>query len=319
MIIDQLLYKHFGNEAESLSIINYYKETKCPVRLLLPPACLKEEEFEKEKCKEVFRQISTGRQMTPYRLIQHIVSTHGFKVDYVSFIIERGWFGRNAPYHWGRVDPRLKRLIDRLMGQVYGFAGYHPQVEKRKQAFRTRFMNIIREVANDGEARLDEQAMGGGVLPHPGRRDFVNLSTGRPVVIYHANPVFEAQKGVTVYVDVSGSMDNEMPRVFAALDSIKEFVNFPLYAFSTRVHPVTRRNLESRDVLSTGGTEFDCVAEHAIKHRHEKLLLITDGYSDINSAYARTLKQNHQVVTLLSRHSTKNEVEKFSREVVELE
>ncbi len=319
VIIDQLLYRHFGGEAGSLGIINYYKETKCPVRLLLPPVCLKEEEFEKESCKEVFRQISAGRQMTPYRLIQHLVSAHGFKIDHVSFIIERGWFGGNAPCHWGRVDARFKRLADRLLGQVYGCAGFHPQVEKRKQAFRTRFMNIIRDVANDGEARIEEQASGGGVLPHPGRRDFVNLSTGMPVVIYHANPVFEAQKGITVYLDVSGSMDNEMPKVFAALDSIKEFINFPIYAFSTRVHPVTRRNLESRDVLSTGGTDFDCVAEHAIRHRNEKLLLITDGFSDINPAYARTLKVNHQAVTLLSRHGTREEVKRFSREVVELE
>jgi len=317
IIINQILYTHFGAEAHNLRIVDFYKDAKCPMRLLLPPSRLREEEFEKEPCKELFRQISSGRHMTPYRLVQHLVSAHKDGCDYRGMIEVFGWT-RFRTHRW-KNDPLLNEFARRVLGEMKGGPEYCPVVARRQAAFRTRFMNIIRDIANDGEARLEEQARGGGVLPHPGRRDFVNLSTGRPVVIYHANPVFEAQKGITVYLDVSGSMDEEMQKVFAALDSIKEFINFPLYAFSTRVHPVTRRNLESRDVLSTGGTDFDCVAEHAIKHRHEKLLLITDGFSDINPAYARTLKLNHQVVTLLSRCSTRGEVERFSREVVELE
>jgi predicted metal-dependent peptidase len=84
-------------------------------------------------------------------------------------------------------------------------------------------------------------------------------------------------QGVVVYLDVSGSMDSELPLVLGALAGFKHWLAKPLWAFSTRVEPATFRNgrLITR---STGGTKLQCVYEHLRTTRARKALLITDGY-----------------------------------------
>jgi hypothetical protein len=96
----------------------------------------------------------------------------------------------------------------------------------------------------------------------------------------------EAQWGATtlrpggraqVYLDVSGSMNAEMPLVVALLGRLSRWIRRPFWAFSTKVVPA----VIERGVLkagTSGGTSLECVIAHVEKTRPASAVIVTDGY-----------------------------------------
>jgi len=80
-----------------------------------------------------------------------------------------------------------------------------------------------------------------------------------------------------VYLDVSGSMNAEMPLVIALLQRLRGQVRRPLWAFSDRVVPA---QIQKGKLLAetTGGTSMACVLEHLAETRPPTALVVTDGY-----------------------------------------
>jgi len=83
--------------------------------------------------------------------------------------------------------------------------------------------------------------------------------------------------GVHVYLDVSGSMDKLLPPLIAVLNAHAAWIQPPLWAFSTEVHPATLRRGKLA-THTTGGTELACVYAHLRKTKAHRALVITDGY-----------------------------------------
>jgi len=80
-----------------------------------------------------------------------------------------------------------------------------------------------------------------------------------------------------VYLDVSGSMNAEMPLIVALLGQLSSWIRRPLWAFSTEVVPA----VIERGVLragTSGGTSLACVLEHVAKTRPACAVIVTDGY-----------------------------------------
>ena len=80
-----------------------------------------------------------------------------------------------------------------------------------------------------------------------------------------------------VYLDVSGSMDAEMPMVIALLNRLRRHIKMPFWAFSTEVQPAVIR----QGVLvttTTGGTSIECVLQHIARTRPVNAVIVTDGY-----------------------------------------
>ena len=80
-----------------------------------------------------------------------------------------------------------------------------------------------------------------------------------------------------VYLDVSGSMNAEMPLVVALLGQLSSWIRRPFWAFSTEVVPA----VIERGVLragTSGGTSLACVLEHVAKTRPTCAVIVTDGY-----------------------------------------
>ena len=96
----------------------------------------------------------------------------------------------------------------------------------------------------------------------------------------------EAQWGATalrpegraqVYLDVSGSMNAEMPLVVALLGRLSRWIRRPFWAFSTEVVPA----VIERGVLkagTSGGTSLECVIAHVEKTRPASAVIVTDGF-----------------------------------------
>ena len=80
-----------------------------------------------------------------------------------------------------------------------------------------------------------------------------------------------------IYLDVSGSMNAEMPLVIGLLNRLRRHIRMPFLAFSTVVAPAHIANGALR-TDTTGGTSLSCVLEHIAKTRPESAVIVTDGY-----------------------------------------
>ena len=97
---------------------------------------------------------------------------------------------------------------------------------------------------------------------------------------------------VAVYLDVSGSMAAWLPVLLDALTESAALVQWPLFGFSTEVHPVTRTDLAAGRFRSTGGTHIGCVARHLIASQVKRAVVITDGdVQAIPTALAERLRR----------------------------
>jgi hypothetical protein len=86
-----------------------------------------------------------------------------------------------------------------------------------------------------------------------------------------------SQGRAQVYLDVSGSMNAEMPLIVGLLGSLTRWIRRPFWAFSTIVAPavIERGQLKAR---TSGGTSLACVLEHVARTKPSCAVIVTDGY-----------------------------------------
>jgi hypothetical protein len=94
-------------------------------------------------------------------------------------------------------------------------------------------------------------------------------------------PVNRDRRKTFVYLDVSGSVADEVPRLARTLKPFLRRGLCSVHVFSTVVKEATVRDLAAGKFTSTGGTSIDCVLEHALSLPREKrprsIIVITDG------------------------------------------
>ena len=133
-------------------------------------------------------------------------------------------------------------------------------------------------------------------LPQPGdrRAHLQRLMGAEPLWWQGLVPRHGQQRAgqVAVYLDVSGSMAAWLPVLLEALTESAALVQWPLFGFSTQVHPVTRAELAAGRFRSTGGTHIGCVARHLVASRVPRAVVITDGdVQAIPTALAERLRR----------------------------
>lgn len=99
-----------------------------------------------------------------------------------------------------------------------------------------------------------------------------------------------------VYLDVSGSTMPYLPQIIKLLANIKEELDY-VWGFSEKVVLHTQDDLGNNRINTTGGTDFDCIIEHAIEQKFEHIVVITDGYAYCK--YKDRIPQIKSVVTVL--------------------
>jgi hypothetical protein len=118
-------------------------------------------------------------------------------------------------------------------------------------------------------------------LPQPrDRRGQLQRLLGADPLLWQGSvtrPTREPGGRVTVYLDVSGSMNPWLPVLLEALSAAAAIVRWPLQGFSTEVHPVSREDLAQGRFSSTGGTHIGCVVRHLLDTRVRRAVVITDG------------------------------------------
>ena len=80
-----------------------------------------------------------------------------------------------------------------------------------------------------------------------------------------------------VYLDVSGSMDAELPLIIGLLRLLSRYIQRPFWAFSTEVAPAIIKGGQLQTITS-GGTSMTCVLRHVAETRPTSAVVVTDGY-----------------------------------------
>jgi len=80
-----------------------------------------------------------------------------------------------------------------------------------------------------------------------------------------------------VYLDVSGSMNAEMPLIVGLLGQLSRWIRRPFWAFSTEVVPAVIED-GALKAGTSGGTSLECVLAHVARTRPACAVIVTDGY-----------------------------------------
>jgi hypothetical protein len=165
------------------------------------------------------------------------------------------------------------------------------------------------------------------VLPLPDLRDrkaaVLQAMGGEPLLWESVLPGLRRRHDggrVHLYVDVSGSMDPYIARLYGALRPFRRDLFPKVHLFSTRVRDVTPAAL-ARGVRATdNGTDIACVIEHILEHRIRCALIATDGdVGDVSAPDRALLRQRGvRIITLLTPGGWRPDVEPVSARIHEL-
>lgn len=110
-----------------------------------------------------------------------------------------------------------------------------------------------------------ERARSLPILSPRDRRVFLK-TLWSPLIPQAQNALYELSRlgSASVYLDVSGSMGDEMPHVLSLLNRLRRYIKMPFWAFSNLVAPA-RIEAGRLVTTSTGGTSMTCVLEHLAK------------------------------------------------------
>lgn len=94
-------------------------------------------------------------------------------------------------------------------------------------------------------------------------------------------PLWMPARQAHIYLDVSGSMIDDLPWIIKALEPLERGGLCRIYLFSTEVFDIPAGHIGSKPLKTTWGTEIECVLQHLIdqpeKKRPRQAVILTDG------------------------------------------
>ncbi len=132
------------------------------------------------------------------------------------------------------------------------------------------------------------------VMLTPSRRDLVLLASGVWPVLFHNRAYSETRsrgRGLAVYLDVSGSVHDDLPRILGVLGNMQSDIE-KVFTFSNDIVETSLKALaKGEGIRTTYGTDFDCVAASILERGYPKAVVITDGYADMTDEHMEALKK----------------------------
>ncbi len=132
------------------------------------------------------------------------------------------------------------------------------------------------------------------VMLTPSKRDLVLLASGVWPVLFHNRAYSETRsrgRGLAVYLDVSGSVHDDLPRILGVLGNMQSDIE-KVFTFSNDIVETSLKALaKGEGIRTTYGTDFDCVAASILERGYPKAVVITDGYADMTEEHMEALKK----------------------------
>jgi predicted metal-dependent peptidase len=131
------------------------------------------------------------------------------------------------------------------------------------------------------------------VIPiRPSSRDMFLMSQNAMPVLWHNKLPREAKKNknIAIYLDVSGSVTSMLPMLLGFIKNMNRSIK-TIYCFSNIVSEHSIQELSNGVFKTTGGTDFNCIAQHVLDNKQiDKAVIFTDGFADISNNLKAPLK-----------------------------
>lgn len=111
---------------------------------------------------------------------------------------------------------------------------------------------------------------------HPGDRRAGLKAVWSPILPMSAHPSPGKRHVIRVYLDVSGSMSNELPEIIGILHRYRDRIEPPLRVFSTEVGTASW-SPTGLTFSTSGGTDLQCVIDDLRANPAAGALIVTDG------------------------------------------
>lgn len=178
------------------------------------------------------------------------------------------------------------------------------KIKLRKVLEISRELREIIYYSGDEYSKIERMIKSSGVLPLPSRKETLLISNDVFPLFYpnsYYTKIMHNEK-LHVYLDVSGSMKEELSYIFHFLLSIKDLWGKTLKGFSTELVDLTLENIKKGAFRSTGGTDLNLPLYDAIKNRKKKILIITDLIGRMSRNLITRAKQNNIKIYVLLFH-----------------
>lgn len=226
-----------------------------------------------------------------------LIGSHGKRHSRASGI--EGWSSAVA----GRVTDDLLRVVREAgtgAGRCPHLQDLLIEVLKRKESIREGLLAryATRQLLGGffGESKQSRRVTSPFPV-RPSRRDLVMLSAGVwPGLFRNRQPeIREDRKGVAVFLDVSGSVNDHLPAIVGLLSHYRERIR-SVHLFSNAVREVPFDMLCAGRLSTTYGTDFNCVARAITERGYDRAVVLTDGYASLDDEPARQLSEDRPVI-----------------------
>ena len=136
---------------------------------------------------------------------------------------------------------------------------------------------------------------------NPSRRDLVLLGAGIwPGLFRNRQPgVNRERRGVAIFLDVSGSVNEHLPAIIGLLASYRDRIK-TVFLFSNTVVETSLGQLAKGRVRTTYGTDFNCLTRTIVDKELDRAVILTDGYASLDDKHTHHLRQAHpHLLTIL--------------------
>jgi len=111
------------------------------------------------------------------------------------------------------------------------------------------------------------------------KNEAAKIVMGFPPLFYRRKVPTETalqKRGVAFYLDVSGSVYEYLPKILGIFKNLEDEIS-AVYCFSNQVVEISKERFMIGAIRTTGGTDFNCVVDHAVEKDHKKILVFSDG------------------------------------------
>jgi len=207
------------------------------------------------------------------------------------------------PEHWsGKVTREVSKELLAAIKQAGGGAGYCDslialmvEVLKTKRTLRQDLLlgyTTRKRLDAFFETNQRPRRITSPFPVNPSRRDLVLLGAGVwPGFFRNQQPeLIRRRKGVAVFLDVSGSVNDHLPEILGLLSGLRHRLT-TLYLFSNKVVEVPFATLCQGQLQTTYGTDFDCIAETVLEKDYPRAVILTDGCASLKPENTERLKK----------------------------
>ena len=229
----------------------------------------------------------------------------GCKVE----VVEENSDSGSAPGDKDQTDEDIKEAILEQVSAELGYskeAGYSPHAAQSildmsgrisAKLSLVKFKNMLSDsvfanVKAQARRRIAKYSYS-PVLPNsPSSMDLILMSAGVPPLLWRSKKyatVYDKQL-LPIYLDVSGSTYAYLPDIIKMIVNASKEIEY-VWGFSNKIAKHSIDDLKQGKINSTGGTDFNCILQHAIENKFKHIVVITDGYASTPRQFVNSHEQ----------------------------